>query len=64
MKIINICTHPIYGRCYIWAYGDMNYRLGTPATNLMKFDDFLLEEVIERIEAMGFKIIPWKSEKI
>lgn len=59
MKIINICTHPIHGRCYIWACGDMNYRLGTVSTNYMKFDGFFLEEVIEKVEAKGFKILPW-----
>ena len=59
MRILNICEHPIHGRCYLWQKHEMNYAVGTSATNFMKFDGFTLDEVIERITVKGFKIVPW-----
>jgi hypothetical protein len=64
MQIINICEHPIQGRCYLWGSSFMNYRVGKVDKTFMAFDGFTLEEVIPRIEARGFKIIPWVSEKL
>ena len=62
MRMINICTHPIHGRCFLWEKGEMNYRIGTVATNYMKFDGWTLEEVVKAIEKKDFRIVPWASE--
>ncbi len=63
MKIIAIYEHEILGRAYLWGNENMQYRLGTVATNYMTFDGYLLEDVQPRVEARGFKWIPldWKE---
>lgn len=65
MRMINICTHPIHGRCFLWEKKPMEYALGTVATNYMKFSGWYLDEVIEKITKKGFKILPWAEvEKV
>ncbi len=62
MQIINICEHPIHGRCYLWSSGNMQYALGTVSKNFMKWDGWYLEEVVKQIKVKGFSIIPWAKE--
>ncbi len=65
MRMINICTHPTHGRCFLWEKKPMEYALGTAAINYMKFDGWYLDEVVDKILKKGFKIIPWADvEKI
>lgn len=59
MQIINIYTHPTHGRCYLWDAASMNYRLGTDSKTFMFFDGCTIDEVIPKIEAKGFTLVPW-----
>lgn len=59
MRIINRYTHPIHGNCYLWEESAMNYRIGTVATNYAKFDGWTYDEVVEKINEKGFRVLPW-----
>jgi hypothetical protein len=59
--MINICSHPIHGRCFLWEMNLMNYRIGTVATNYMKFDGYTLDEVMDKITKKGFVVLPWSD---
>lgn len=65
MRMINICTHPIHGRCFLWEKAPMEYALGTATTNYMKFIGWSMDEVVEKITKKGFRITPWAdAEKV
>lgn len=63
MRMINICTHPIHGRCFLWEKTSVDYAIGTIATNYMNFDGWTLDKVIEKITDKGFKILKWDTSE-
>ncbi len=54
MSIIKIMMHPTLGRCYLFSVGQLCYSLGKVDTTYMKFDGYIMDEVLGRAADKGF----------